>query len=90
MSKWLPFHHHQWWLTDYAGYGPEGNMNKGSSYTVFTYICRVDHSHTKQVRLQGDHEQTADLIFARQREEQSIEAVPDVFKNAWEKKDNAK
>ena len=80
--KWKR-HCHVWWLTDASGYGPEGKMNKAVSWTMFTYVCRTDRSHTKQVRLQGDQRETSALIFARQREEQSIEEVPSAFKDAW-------
>ena len=86
LFKW---HRHQWWLTNTVEYGDKEHPGRFVSFTMLTYVCRVDRSHTKQVRLQGQQTVTAEIILQRQRDDQELDAVPDVFQQAWGKRGNA-
>lgn len=79
-------HHHQWWLVDHAIYANTARPNSEYTFTLFTYVCRADRSHVKQVRLQGRQSNTAEIILARQRSDQGLEDIPDAFNQAFEEK----
>ena len=80
---WFKRHKHAWWLVDQAGYGPGGRMDTLLSWSRFTYVCRNDHTHIKQVELRGNQVAAAQAILQCQAAEQGGESIPDVYKKAW-------
>ncbi len=86
----IGWHRHAWWLVGAEEYAREGAENTAAAWTLLTYVCRGDHSHTKQVQLQGRHYNTVvQAIFTSQKrrvekENIPITEIPDVYKRAWE------